>query len=159
MSILIKEDYVNPEIPLWASNSGGGGGGVVPIDFTAVPVPVTYTSTTRETLKTIAVPTPATDGIYVCNVFFNVATAGFTNEFKFWVTDTANVIEALTICDSVSPANYTNTSLAFTTFYVDGTTLPPVITIDTQATDTTGDPTASYSYNVIFYPFIFPPPP
>jgi len=27
MSILVKEDYVNPEIPLWASASGGGGGG------------------------------------------------------------------------------------------------------------------------------------
>lgn len=25
MSILIKEDYVNPEIPLWASNGSGGG--------------------------------------------------------------------------------------------------------------------------------------
>ena len=27
MSILVKEDYVNPDIPLWASASGGGGGG------------------------------------------------------------------------------------------------------------------------------------
>lgn len=27
MSILVKEDYVNPETPLWASNGSGGGGG------------------------------------------------------------------------------------------------------------------------------------
>lgn len=30
MSILVKEDYVNPDIPLWAKNGSGGGGGVIP---------------------------------------------------------------------------------------------------------------------------------
>ena len=158
MSLLPCTSHRDPDHPFWATTSGGGGGGVVPINFTATPTPVSYTSTERETLFTIAVPTPATDGIYVCNVFFNVATGGTTNEFKFWVTDTANLIEALTICDSVSPANYTNTSLAFTTFYVNGTTIAPVITFDTQATTLTGDPIVSYSYNLIFYPYVFPPP-
>ena len=159
MSLLPSTSHANPTTPFWATaGSGGGGGGVVPIGFSVVPTSVTYSSVERFTLETIAVPTPTTDGIYVCNVFFNVATAGFTNEFKFWVSDTANVIEALTTCDSVSPANYTNTSLSFTTIYQSGTTLAPVITIDSQATATTGDPTVSYSYNILFYPFTFPPP-
>ncbi len=30
MSILVKEDYANPDIPLWAKNGSGGGGGVIP---------------------------------------------------------------------------------------------------------------------------------
>jgi hypothetical protein len=157
MSLLPSTSHANPTTPFWASSTGGGGGGVVPISFTVAPQSVTYTSTARFTLDTVAT-SPTTDGVFVVNICFNVATAGFTNEFKFWVTDTANVFEALTICDSVSPANYTNASLSFTTFYQSAVTLAPVITFDSEATATTGDPIVSFSYNVIFYPFVFPPP-
>jgi len=96
MSILVKEDYVNPETPLWASNGSGGGGGGGPV----ISLPVQTGNTP---------PLTPGDSVTITTIDFP-AEIQFGDDFIFQVTINLNDFD-------VTPAGAYAGALEYILFY------------------------------------------
>ena len=159
MSILVKEDYANPDIPLWARNgSGGGGGGGDSVRFiagTSTPIGYTITTDTEETITSVAMVAPGKSGTYVVNGSFNVWGANFNNHFGCKIVEAASgVFTNVELDTSDIPLSWVSGSINFSWYY-DVTVPDDTPTFDFRVqvpTATIPEPQLILTYTIMFYP-------
>lgn len=157
MSILIKEDYVNPEIPLWASNgSGGGGGGNAPSLITGTLNRIEYNPPDDGTYQITSFSCPANviDGNYVVTATFNLKGGGSGNNTVFQILEGPSgttISNAATFNTTIEFVNATN--IITFPYYASLGQDYPVFEFIISSADPGGNSYVYLSYNIVFYPF------
>lgn len=154
MSILVKEDYVNPDIPLWAKVGSGGGGGSA-----NVPVFLEGGSTGGlvvdylTVIHTYSPPVSSQNGKYLVTGNFNIINDnGDPNDFTCKIYDlVTNTSEKCLIMTS-APILMSAGSVSLTFPYTVGAGAPNFYFEVMYTNYAEFNITGNLTYSVIFYP-------
>lgn len=149
MSILVKEDYANPEKPLWAQ---AGGSAPMLLDGNENGMVIYEVPDTNLNTIILSEPVVSVAGKFLLTATFNCYGVGFNNTFYCYIRDAPSGYNSESI---VSTTDYphqwvsASTSLVFPWEPEDD---PPAFQFQVQTQSDSGPPYVYLTYSVVFYP-------